>query len=113
MRRETKLRLSPSFHNRYEDTGLRTQRQIELFRQREAAKRERAERRAEEARVRHLNFGLVQRAVLLVAAIAIPIAIGLGAVGGGTELKLAVGASGLWAAVLSATRTRTQDKERD
>ena len=86
MRVETKLRHSVPQKSQDENRGLRTERQIELYRRREAAKRERAERcevearaREAEARVRHLNFELVQRGVLLVMGVVIGIAIVFGA----------------------------------
>lgn len=112
MRRKTNLRPSPSFHRRDRDNGLRTQRQIELFRQREAAKRERVKRKAEEAQVRHLNFELVQRAVLLISAVALAVAAGLAASGNTAALKLAVGAGGAWAAIAGALY-RFSSKERE
>jgi uncharacterized membrane protein len=104
----------PLFRHQDQDLGLRTRRQIELFRQREAAKRERVQRRLEEAHVRHLNFELVQRIVLLISAMAIAIAIGLASAGSATALKLAIGAGGVWAAIVSALyRFNGRKKEED
>lgn len=104
------MRTSQPFHDRDENSGLRTQRQIELFRQREAAKRERAQRRAEEARVRHLNFELVQRTVLLIATVAVAVTIALAAVGNDAALKVALGAGGAWTALASFIyRSRPED----
>lgn len=113
MRRKTNLRRSPSFRHRDRDNGLRTQRQIELFRQREAAKRERVKRKAEEAQVRHLNFELVQRVVLLVSAVALAVAVGLTASGDTSTLKLAVGAGGVWAAIAGAMYRFSSKKRED
>lgn len=87
---------------RDESRGLRTSKQIALFRQRQAAKREQAERREAEARVRHLNFDLVQRAVLLILALAIGIVLLIAALSNLDELKFALGGASAWAAIAAA-----------
>src|SRR5215213_3826692 len=107
---ETKLRYSASFKKKQnEDQGLRTERQIELYRQREAAKRERAERceiearaRESEARVRHLNFDLIQRAVLLVLGVTIGVVLMIGVLGDPELLKLSIPAATLWGSIAAA-----------
>lgn len=100
------MRLPSPSRKQDKTRGLRTERQIALYRQREAAKRERAQRRAEEARVRHLNFELVQRIVLLVLAVAIGVAVVIGATGDAGLLKLALGAGGIWGAIAGALYRR-------
>ena|GEM_PF-2852029 len=110
MRKETKLRRSASFKRQQnENQGLRTERQIELYRQREAAKRERAERREvearareSEARVRHLNFELIQRVVLLVMGVAIGVVTIISAFGNPELPKLSIAAASLWASIAAA-----------
>jgi len=110
VRMETQLRHSASSRKKQnEDQGLRTERQIELYRQREAAKRERAERceaearaRESEARVRHLNFELIQRAVLLAMGVIIGMVVFIGALGDPELLKLSVAAAGLWGSIAAA-----------
>jgi hypothetical protein len=102
VRAETKLRLLSPSKTRSENNGLRTERQITLYRQREAAKRERAERREVEARVRHSNFELIQRAVLLVIGVGVGSAIIVGGAGDPDLLKLALAAASAWAAVSAA-----------
>lgn len=91
------------FPHRHDDNkGLRTERQIALFRQREAARREQAERREAEARVRHRNFDLVQRVVLLVMAIPIGAAVAIGALGNPELLKLALAGASAWSVIAAA-----------
>ena len=102
MRVETELRPSAPHTKRSENQGLRTERQIELYRQREAAKRERAERRAAEAHVRQLNLSVVQQAVLLVMAVIIGMAIVFGALVNPELLKLAGGAAAAWGVIAGA-----------
>ncbi len=101
MRVETKLRLSSPSKRPDPDKGLRTERQIQMYRQREAAKRERAERREAEARVRFFNFQLVQAAVLLVATVIIGVALVVGLVASPQLLKLAIPSAGAWGAVVA------------
>jgi Na+/H+ antiporter NhaD/arsenite permease-like protein len=110
VRMETKLRYSASFKKKQnENQGLRTERQIELYRQREAAKRERAERceiearaRESEARVRHLNFELIQRAVLLVMGVIIGTVVIIGVLSNSELLKVSLAAASLWGTVATA-----------
>lgn len=92
---------SGSSHKRDEIKGLQTERQIALFRQREAAKRERAERREAEARVRHSNFELIQRVVLLACAIVIGLGIAVGSANNPDVLKLAMGGGGVWGVMVA------------
>ena len=87
-----------SSHRRDQTNGLRTERQIDLFRKREAAKREQAQRREAEARVRHLNLDLVIRIVLLVVAISIGISVIVGTLGNPMALKVSLVAASAWAA---------------
>lgn len=76
------------------------ERQINLYRQREAARREQAERREVEARVRHLNLDLAMRIVLGLLAVGVGIAVIIGAAGEDTELlKLSAVAASAWAAI--------------
>lgn len=115
MRVETELR--PSYpQDRNDDQGLRTERQIDLYRQREAAKREKAGRREAEARVReaearargaeaevrHLNFGLVERICFFGLALAVGVVAILGALKDPDLLKAAVGAGALGGATAAA-----------
>lgn len=88
-----------SSHKRDTSQGLRTERQITLFRQREEARREQAKRRETEAHVRHLNFDLFQRAVLLVLGIAIGTAIVIGALLDPGLLKLGLLAASAFGAI--------------
>jgi hypothetical protein len=107
------LRLPPISQKRDEIGRLKTERQIQLFRQREAARRERAERREAEARVRHSNLDFVQRAVSLVLAVAICVALLLGDVGDPVLLKLVAGAGATWGALATALyRSRRDDRGR-
>jgi hypothetical protein len=98
---ETELRPSSPSKKKQpdENQGLRTKRQIELYRQREAAKRERAERREVEARVRHLNFALIQRVVLLVMGVAIGIALIIGARRDPALLEISLASASVWGAI--------------
>lgn len=104
--------LFDSRHKRNGSSGLRTERQISLFRKREAARRERAERREADARVRHLNFELVQRGVLLVLAMTIGIALMIGALGNPEAFKLAAGGATAWG-VIAAALHRWRPKPRE
>ena len=90
--------MRPLLHSRksIRSNGLRTERQIDLFRKREAAKREQAEREEVEQRVRHLKFDLVQRAVLFAMSLAVGTAVVVGVLGNQGLLKLALVATGLW-----------------
>jgi hypothetical protein len=98
-------------HKRDENNGLRTERQIALYRQREAAKRERAERRELEAQVRHSNFELIQRAILLLVGVAIGVALIIGATGEPNLLKLALVATTGWATLAAALYRRGRPKQ--
>jgi Na+/H+ antiporter NhaD/arsenite permease-like protein len=108
---ETELRPpSPSKKKQSDENhGLRTERQIVLYRQREAAKRERAERREvearareAEARVRHLNFELIQRIVLLITGVGIGIALIIGALRDPGLLKISLASASIWGAIAAA-----------
>jgi hypothetical protein len=88
-----------SSHKRDEIGGLRTERQIDLFRQREDARRARVERREAEARVRHLNLDLLIRSVLLVLVVAIGFCVAIGAAGNPHLLELSLVATSGWAAI--------------
>lgn len=96
------MRLSPLSKKPDPDKGLRTERQIQIYRQREVAKRERAERREVEARVRLFNFHLVQAAILLIVAVLIAVACIIGLVANPQLLKLAIPALGAWGAIAAA-----------
>ncbi len=63
------MRFSQPLRERDGTNRLRTQRQIDLFVEREKAKRVAAERREVEARVRQRNFDLIQQGAFLVLAI--------------------------------------------
>lgn len=89
-----------SRHKSDEIDGLRTERQIELFRKREAARRERAERREAEARVRHSNFELVMRIILLTLAVVVWLMAILGAPGDPVLRWLSLIGAGAWTAVV-------------
>ncbi len=81
------------------DKGLRTERQIQMYRQREAAKRERAERREAEARVRFFNFQLVQSVVLLTVTVMVGVAFIVSLVVSPQLLEVAIPAVGAWGAI--------------
>jgi hypothetical protein len=107
-----------SVPNQDENKGLRTERQIALYRQREAAKRERAERREvearareAEARVRHLKFELVERVALLIMGVAIGGAVVIGGLREPALLKISLGAAGAWG-VIAATLSRRRFRRR-
>jgi hypothetical protein len=102
------MRFSSPVDKQGEDNGLRTRRQIDLYLERERALKARAERRATEAWVRHLNFDLVQRAVLLVIGVLIGAAVMVGALGDPGLLKLTLAAVSAWggvAAILYRAKT--------
>jgi hypothetical protein len=114
---ETELRpQSPADKQQNQNKGLRTERQIELYRKRVAAKREEAEQReadakareAEarareaEAEVRHLNFGLVERIGFFVFAMVVGVVAVRGALSDPDLLKVAAGAGGLGGAAAAA-----------
>jgi len=89
------------------NSGLRDRRQIQLYIEREEARKQRAERREVEARVRHSNFELIQRIVLLGLAVVIAIALIVGILGNPALLKLAVvAASALGAIAAGLARWR-------
>lgn len=118
MRVETKLRSYSSSKKKQpdENQGLRSEREIELYRKREAAKRDRAERREAEAKaqeaearvreteaqVRHLNFDLVERVGFFVFTMAIGVMAIIGALNDPDLLKVAAGAGGLGGAAAAA-----------
>jgi len=117
VRVETELRpQGPAEKQSNQNKSLRTERQIELYRKREAAKREEAERReadakareAEarareaEAQVRHLNFGLVERIGFFAFAMAVGIVAIIGTQSDPDLLKVAAGAGGLGGAAAAA-----------
>jgi hypothetical protein len=106
------MRPPPPSKKRDPDKGLRTERQIQLYRLREAAKRDRAERREAEARVRYSNFQLVQAAVLLAVAVLIGVAFVIGLLANQQLLKFAVPAAGAWGA-LAAALYRWRPKQRE
>jgi hypothetical protein len=99
-----------------QNKGLRTERQIELYRKRVAAKREEAEQREADARareaeahareaeaqVRHLNFGLVERIGFFGFAMAVGVVAVIGALSDPDLLKVAAGAGGLGGAAAAA-----------
>jgi phage-related minor tail protein len=118
VRVETKLRpySSSKKQSADENQGLRSEREIELYRKREKAKREKAERREAEAKarqaeahareaeaqVRHLNVGLIERVGFFVFAMGVGIVAIIGALSDPGLLKVAVGAGGLGGAVAAA-----------
>jgi hypothetical protein len=117
VRVETELRpRNPAEKQPDQNKGLRTERQIELYRKRVAAKREEAEQReadakareAEarareaEAKVRHLNFGLVERIGFFGFAMAVGVVAVFGALSHPDLLKVAAGAGGLGGAAAAA-----------
>lgn len=79
--------------------SLRTERQIQMFRQREAAMQDRAERRQAEARVRWLNFLLVQAAVFFAVAVTLTIAFMVGLATSPRLLEVAIPAAGASSAI--------------
>jgi len=95
------MRLSSS-KKRDPNRGLRTERQIQLYRQREAARRERAERREAEAKVRFANLQLAQGAVLLAVVAVIGLALVVGLLVDPDAQKLGVPAVGIWSALAAA-----------
>jgi hypothetical protein len=102
MREETRLRFAGFSDGPDEFRRLKTRKQIELFRLREAAKCDQAERKEAEARVRHLNVDLAMRIVLLVLAIGIAISVIIGAAGDPEALKLSLVAAGAWGSIAAA-----------
>lgn len=102
-----------SSHKRDQESGLRTERQIDLFRRREAAKREQAQRKEAEARVRHLNLDFVIRIVLLVIATLIGISVIVGALGSPTALKLSLIAASAWAAIAAGVIRALRPKPKE
>lgn len=130
MRVETELRPSGPSDKKQSDEneGLRSEREIELYRQREKAKREKAERREAEARareaeahareaeaqVRHLNFGLVERIGFFGFAMVVGVGAIIGALSDPDLLKIAAGAGGLGGAAAAARyRWLTRQPGRD
>jgi uncharacterized membrane protein len=81
---------------------LRTRKQIDLFIEREKARKARVERREAEARVRHLNLDLIVRIMLLVLAVAIGISLVIGLLHDPALLDLALIATSAWAALAAA-----------
>jgi len=102
-----------SSHRRDQTSGLRTERQIDLFRKREAAKREQAQRKEAEACVRHLNLDFVIRIVLLVIAILIGISVIVGALGNPIALELSLVAASAWAAIAAGVIRVLRPKPRE
>ena len=98
------MRLSAPTAERSEDEGLRTERQIALYRMREAAKRARVERKEAEARVRHLNLELVERTTYLITVVVLVILWIAGAASDDGLLKAALLIGGAKAGI--ATRRR-------
>lgn len=88
-------------------SGLSSPDEITLFIRQEEALLVLAKRREADARVRHINFDLLQRAVLLVLAVVIAIALIIGVLSNPALLKLAVvAASALGAITAGLTRWR-------
>jgi hypothetical protein len=96
------MRFSQPLGERDGTNRLRTQRQIDLYVEREKAKRTAAERREVEARVRQLNFDLIQQAAFLAIAIGIGISLIAGAVANPDLLGAGVFASSAFAALIAA-----------
>lgn len=101
MRAETDL-FDSSSQKRDETNRLRTERQIILHRQRQAARREEVECQEAEMRVRHLKFDLAQRIVLLALVVALGIAIFVTTLSNPDELQIAVGGASGWAVIAAA-----------
>lgn len=125
---ETELRpQSPAEEQPDQNKGLRTERQIELYRKREGAKREEAVRReadakareAEarareaEAQVRHLNFGLVERIGFFGFAMAVGVVAVIGVQSDPNLLKVAAGAGGLGGAAVTARYRWVSKRSKD
>ncbi len=88
-----------SLDKRDEIDGLRTEKQIALYRLREAAKHDRARRWETEARVRHLKLELGVRLVLLGLTVAGWFVAIFGAPADPTLAKLGYIVAGVWTAV--------------
>jgi hypothetical protein len=88
------------------DRGLRTERQIQMFRQREAAMQDRAERREAEARVRWFNFLLAQAVVFLAVTVTLTIAFMTGLAPSPRLLEVAIPAAGASSAIATAFHRR-------
>lgn len=95
-----------SRHSSDEIDGLQSREEIDLYIEREKARKIRAESReaeadadAAEARVRHLNLDYGLRIVLAVVALGIGIAVIIGAAGEPAALKLSLVAASVWAAI--------------
>jgi hypothetical protein len=93
------MRFVGSSHRHDRLNGLRTRKQIALSAERDQALKIRAERREAEARVRHLNFELVAKVVLLASAVGISIAVIIGSTGNPTLLRFSLAASGGWGVI--------------
>jgi hypothetical protein len=78
---------------------LKSPDEIALFIKQQKALLALAERREADARVRHSNFELIQRAVLLVLAVVVGLAVLIGAASDPELLKLALGAGGILGAI--------------
>lgn len=91
--------------------GLSSPDEITLFIRQEEALLVRARRQEADARVRHSNFELVQRAVLLVLMIAVGLAALIGAASDPELFKLALGAGGILGAIGAAVH-RWDHKQR-
>ncbi|HEY8816103.1 MAG TPA: hypothetical protein VIP57_13495 [Candidatus Dormibacteraeota bacterium] len=89
-------------HRGSELNGLGSPDEITLFIRQQEALLVRAQRKEADARVRHSNFELIQRVVLLVLAIAVGVAVVIGAAGNPELLKLALGGGGLLGAIGAA-----------
>jgi len=79
--------------------GLNNPDEIALFVKQQKALLVLAERREAEARVRHSNFELIQRAVLLALAVIVGLAVLIGAASDPELFKLALGAGGILGAI--------------
>lgn len=86
--------------------GLSNPDEIALFIRQQEALLVRAQRQEADARVRHSNFELIQRAVLLVLMIAAGVTMLIGAAGDPELLKLALGGVGVLGAMGAAAHRR-------
>lgn len=100
------MRLSSRSKRSDPNSELRDRRQIQLYIEREEARKRRTERREAEARVRQANFELIQRMVFLALAVVVVLAVLIGVAGGAELLKLALGAGGILGAIAAGLHRR-------
>lgn len=100
--RRTKLLFQGPPHKRRDVDVLGSTDEIALFRQRELALRERAERREVEARVRHLNLDFALRLVLGFIAVGIGICMVIGVLASPALLRASLVTGSAWGVIAAS-----------